>query len=55
MGAGETSLPEFAMTLLRPALRAIAPHCHAGAIALVWTEWRACPKCWMRRGASSRS
>lgn len=43
MGAGETSLPEFAMTLLRPAFRAIAPHCHTGAIAFVWTDWRACP------------
>lgn len=43
MGAGETSLPEFAMTLLRPAFKAIAPHCHAGAIAFVWTDWRACP------------
>lgn len=43
IGAGETSLPEFAMTLLRPAFRAIAAHCHAGAIAFVWTDWRACP------------
>lgn len=43
MGAGETSLPEFAMTLLRPAFRAIAPHCLPGAIAFVWTDWRACP------------
>jgi hypothetical protein len=27
MGAGEQSLPEFAMTLLRPAFRAMAAHC----------------------------
>ncbi|GGD63906.1 DNA methylase N-4 [Erythrobacter arachoides] len=42
-GAGEVSLPEFAMTLLRPAFKAIAPHCSPGAIAFVWTDWRACP------------
>ncbi|WP_240504339.1 site-specific DNA-methyltransferase [Tsuneonella mangrovi] len=43
IGSGETSLPEMAMTLLRPAFKAITPHCHPGAIAFVWTDWRASP------------
>ena len=42
-GAGETSLPEFAMTLLRPAFKAMATHCASGAIALVFIDWRAAP------------
>lgn len=42
-GAGETSMAEFGKTLLRPAFRTIAPHCLPGAIALVWTDWRALP------------
>lgn len=43
MGAGETSLPEFAMTLLRPAFKAIAAHCVPGAIGFVFIDWRAAP------------
>lgn len=43
VGAGETSLPEFGMTLIRPAFKALAPHCLAGAIAFVFTDWRAAP------------
>jgi DNA modification methylase len=43
MGAGETSLPEFGMTLLRPAFRAMAAHAQSGAIAFVCTDWRAGP------------
>lgn len=43
MGAGETSLPEFAMTLLRPAFKAMAAHCATGAIAYVFIDWRAAP------------
>ncbi len=43
MGAGETSLTEFAMTLLRPSLRCMASHCTSGAIAFVFIDWRAAP------------
>jgi DNA modification methylase len=43
MGAGEQSLPEFAMTLLRPAFRAMAAHCVPGAIAFVFMDWRGAP------------
>jgi len=43
MGAGEVSLPEFAMTLLRPAFKSVAAHCEPGAIAFVFTDWRAYP------------
>ena len=43
MGAGETSLPEFGVTLIRPAFKALAPYCLAGAIAFVFTDWRAAP------------
>lgn len=43
MGAGQESLPELAMTILRPAFRHIAAHCRAGAIAFVCTDWRAAP------------
>lgn len=41
MGAGEVPLPEFSKTLLRPAFEAIAAHCLPGAIAFVFTDWRA--------------
>ena len=43
MGAGETSLPEFSMTLLRPAFKAMAAYCATGAIAFVFIDWRAAP------------
>ena len=43
VGAGETSLPEFGVTLIRPAFKAVAPYCLAGAIAFVFTDWRAAP------------
>lgn len=43
MGAGEQSLPEFAQTLLRPAFRNMASFAAAGAIAFVYTDWRALP------------
>lgn len=43
MGAGETSLPEFAATILRPAFKLMARHAQAGAIAFVFTDWRAAP------------
>lgn len=42
-GAGETSLPEFSMTLLRPAFKCMARHCTSGAIAFVFSDWRAAP------------
>lgn len=37
MGAGETSLDEFAKTLLPPAFKCMADHAKAGAIAFVFT------------------
>ena len=43
VGAGETSLPEFGMTLIRPAFKAVAAHCLPGSIAVVFTDWRAAP------------
>ena len=43
MGAGEQPLPEYAMTLLRPAFKVIAASCLAGAIAFVFIDWRAAP------------
>jgi DNA modification methylase len=43
VGAGETSLSEFGMTLIRPAFKAVAPYCLTGAIAFVFTDWRAAP------------
>lgn len=43
MGAGEASLPEFAMTLLRPAFKVMAAHCVPGALAFVFIDWRAAP------------
>lgn len=43
MGAGETSLPEFAAAILRPAFKLMAQHSKAGAIAFVCTDWRASP------------
>ena len=43
MGAGETSLPEFAATILRPAFKQITLHSEPGALAFVFTDWRAAP------------
>lgn len=43
MGAGEQSLPAFAQSLLRPALRSMAAHAGAGAIAFVCSDWHAAP------------
>lgn len=43
MGAGEVSLAEFGMTLLRPAFKAMAAHCAPGAIAFVFMDWRGAP------------
>lgn len=43
MGAGETSLAEFGMTLLRPALKCIATVSSPGAIAFVCMDWRGAP------------
>lgn len=43
MGAGETSLPEFAATILRPAFKLMAQHARSGAIAFICTDWRAAP------------
>lgn len=43
MGAGQESLPELSLTILRPAFRHIAAHCRPGAIAFVCTDWRAAP------------
>jgi DNA modification methylase len=43
LGAGETSLAEFGVTILRPALKNIARHAVPGAIAFVCTDWRAAP------------
>lgn len=41
MGAGEVSLAVLGMTILRPAFRNIAAHCEPGAIAFVFSDWRA--------------
>ena len=43
MGAGEVSLAEFGMTLLRPAFKNMAAHAQPGALAFVFTDWRAAP------------
>lgn len=43
MGAGETTLAEFAATILRPAFKLMTMHASAGAIAFVCTDWRASP------------
>lgn len=43
VGAGQTSLAEFGMTVLRPALKAMAAHCSSGAIAFVFIDWRGAP------------
>ena len=43
MGAGETSLSEFSSTLIRPVFQNIASVCESGAIAFVFTDWRAAP------------
>ena len=42
-GSGETSLTEFGQTLIRPAFKMVARHCQSGAIAFVFTDWRAAP------------
>ena len=42
-GAGEISLEEFGQTLIRPAFKAMAATCSPGAIAFVFTDWRAAP------------
>ncbi len=41
MGAGQETLSELAMTILRPAFKNVAAHCEAGAIAFVCSDWRA--------------
>jgi DNA modification methylase len=43
MGSGEVSLAEFGKTLLRPAFQVMAANCAPGAIAFVFTDWRALP------------
>lgn len=43
VGAGETSLTEFGTSLIRPAFRVVSRHCLAGALAFVFTDWRAAP------------
>lgn len=43
MGAGQESLPDLAMTILRPAFRNLAAHCQPGAIGFVCSDWRAAP------------
>ena len=43
MGAGETSLAEFGLSLLRPAFKAMAVNAQAGALAFIFTDWRAAP------------
>ena len=41
MGSGQETLPELAMTILRPAFRNVAAHCQPGAIGFVCSDWRA--------------
>ena len=41
MGAGQETLAELGMTILRPAFKNVAAHCQAGAIGFVCTDWRA--------------
>ena len=43
VGSGETGLAEFGQTLIRPSFQAMARHCQAGAIAFVFSDWRAAP------------
>lgn len=43
MGAGETSLPEFATDLLAPSFQRMAENAEAGAIAFVFIDWRGAP------------
>jgi hypothetical protein len=43
LGAGETSLPVFAQTLLRPAFKTMALFSRKGAVAFVFCDWRAAP------------
>ena len=42
-GSGEQSLPEFAQSLIRPVFRHMAANASPGAIAFVFTDWRALP------------
>ena len=42
-GSGEVSLAEFGQTLIRPSFKEMARHCQSGAIAFVFTDWRAAP------------
>jgi DNA modification methylase len=41
MGAGQESLPELAMAILRPAFKNLTAHCTPGCIAFVCSDWRA--------------
>ena len=43
MGAGETSLTEFASSLLRPSFECMAKVSKSGAIAFVFIDWRGAP------------
>lgn len=43
MGAGETSLAEFASGLLRPSFKCMAANAKSGAIAFVFIDWRGAP------------
>ncbi len=43
MGAGETGLGEFALSLLRPAFKNIADCSKTGAIAFIFIDWRGAP------------
>ena len=42
-GSGEQTLPEFSRSLLRPAFRAMAANASPGAIAFIFSDWRALP------------
>jgi DNA modification methylase len=43
LGAGEESLEEFGTNLLLPALRCMAANALPGALAFIFTDWRASP------------
>ena len=44
VGAGEkATLAELGQTLIRPSFKAMARHCQPGAIAFVFSDWRAAP------------
>ena len=43
MGAGEESLGQFAMTIMRPAFKCMARYCSPGTIAFVFADWRVSP------------